>query len=113
MTILLSALGKTQKKILEKSLHCVVILHESEDENSTLKMISNIKEIKKDAEIVLLLNDTNPELILNAYDNGIYDYFLVDSEDYEMLIKTVNCFRLRTVKDIGLRNEKFYTSKVL
>lgn len=98
---------KNAKKILEKSLHCVVILHESEDENSTLKMISNIKEIKKDAEIVLLLNDTNPELILNAYDNGIYDYFLVDSEDYEMLIKTVNCFRLRTVKDIGLRNEKF------
>lgn len=98
---------KNAKKILEKSLHCVVILHESDSETSTLKMISNIKEIKNDAEIILLLNDTNPELILNAYDNGIYDYFLVDSEDYEMLIKTVNCFRLRTVKDIGLRNEKF------
>ena len=98
---------KNAKKFLEKSLHCVVILHESDSETSTLKMISNIKEIKNDAEIILLLNDTNPELILNAYDNGIYDYFLVDSEDYEMLIKTVNCFRLRTVKDIGLRNEKF------
>lgn len=98
---------KNAKKILEKSMYCVVILHESENKNSTIKMINNIKEAKNDTEIILLLNDINPELILNAYDNGIYDYFLTDSEDYEMLIKTVNCFKLRTVKDIGSRNEKF------
>ena len=30
---------KNAKKFLEKSLHCVVILHESDSETSTLKMI--------------------------------------------------------------------------
>lgn len=98
---------KNIKKILENSLHCIVILHESEDQASTLKMINNIKEVKNNIEIILLLNDINPELILKAYDSGIYDYFSVDSDDYEMLIKTVNCFKLRTVKEIGSRNEKF------
>ncbi|MBQ8459075.1 hypothetical protein IJ541_03110 [bacterium] len=98
---------KNYKKTLENSLYCVVLLHEDEDSNVTLKIINNIKEIKPDAEIILLLNDSNPQLILNAYDCGIYDYFLTDAEDYEMLIKTINCFRLRLVKDICSRNEKF------
>ena len=98
---------KNAKKVLEKSLYYVVILHESEDKNSTIKMIRHIKEMKPDAEIILLLNDTNPEFILNAYDNGIYDYFLTDSDAYEMLIKTINCFKLRLLKENISRNEKF------
>ena len=64
---------KNLKKTLENSLYCVVILHETEDENTTIKAIKNIKEIKPDSEVLLLLNDINPELILKAYDNGIYD----------------------------------------
>ncbi len=98
---------KNLKKTLENSLYCVVILHETEDENTTIKAIKNIKEIKPDSEVLLLLNDINPELILKAYDNGIYDYILTDSEDYEMLIKTINCFKLRSVKERAERNEKF------
>lgn len=98
---------KNLKKTLENSLYCVVILHETEDENTTIKAIKNIKEIKPDSEVLLLLNDVNPELILKAYDNGIYDYILTDSEDYEMLIKTINCFKLRSVKERAERNEKF------
>lgn len=98
---------KNAKKVLEKSLYYVVILHESEEKNSTIKMIRHIKEMKPDAEIILLLNDTNPEFILNAYDNGIYDYFLTDSDAYEMLIKTINCFKLRLLKENISRNEKF------
>lgn len=98
---------KNLKKALGNSLYCVVILHELEDENSTIKAINNIKEAKPDSEILLLLNDINAELILKAYDSGIYDYILTDSEDYEMLIKTVNCFKLRAVKEKAERNEKF------
>ena len=98
---------KNLKRTLENSLYCVVILHETEDENTIIKAIKNIKEIKPDSEILLLLNDINPELILKAYDNGIYDYILTDSEDYEMLIKTINCFKLRSVKERAERNEKF------
>ena len=99
--------AKNLKKVLENSLYSVIILHEDMENSSTIKMINNIKELKSDAEIILLLNEEKPKLILEAYDNGIYDYFLTDSEDYEMLIKTVNCFKLRSVKDIAARNEKF------
>lgn len=95
------------KKTLENSIYSVIILHETDEDNNTIKLINNIKEIKNDSEIILLLNDTKPELILNAYDNGIYDYILTDCEDYEILIKTVNCFKLRSIKDIASRNEKF------
>ena len=99
---------KNAKKIIENSLCCVVILHEITDNNeSTIRLIKSIKEAKKDIEIILLLNDIKPEFILEAYDNGIYDYFLTDSEDYEILIKTVNCFKSRTLKEINTRNEKF------
>jgi hypothetical protein len=95
------------KKALEKSLYSVIILHEAADDAYTIKLIHNIKELKQDAEIILLLNDTNKELTLKAYDSGIYDYFLVDTDDYEILIKTINYFKMRMQKDINLRNEKF------
>lgn len=96
------------KKTLENSLCCVVIVHENiESPDLTLKIISTIKESKSNAEIVLLLNEEKPELILKAYDLGIYDYFTVDAPDYEILIKTVNCFKLSSFKEVANRNEKF------
>ena len=95
------------KKVLTNSLYRIVILHETDDNDITLKLISQIKSTKEDAEIILLLNYTNPQLIVNAYDNGIYDYMTTDSDDFEMLIKTINCFRLQVSKDIQRRNEKF------
>lgn len=98
---------KNLKKILDNSIYSVIILHETGDNDSTIKIINNIKEIKNDTEIILLLNDTKPELVLKAYDNGIYDYLLTDCEDYELLIKTINCFKLRSIKEIASRNEKF------
>lgn len=99
--------SKNAKKILENSLYYVVILQEQEDKDATIKIINSIKEVKEDAEIILLLNDIDPEFILKAYDNGIYDYFTTDADAYEMVIKTINCFKLRTLKEIGKRNEKF------
>lgn len=100
--------SKNAKKIIENSLCCVVILHEiTDNKDGTIRLINAIKETKKDIEVILLLNDIKPEFILEAYDCGIYDYFLTDSEDYEMLIKTVNCFKARTLKEISKRNEKF------
>lgn len=100
--------SKNAKKNIENSLCCLAILHEIPDNHdATLRLIKSIKESKKDIEIILLLNDTNQEFILEAYDNGIFDYFTIDSPDYEMLIKTINCLKIRTLKDISRRNEKF------
>ena len=99
---------KDYKKILEKSTCCIIILHEFENDNDeTLKLIKSIKEKKENCEIILLLNEPNPEFTLKAYDIGIYDYITVNSDSYEILIKTINCFRLRTIKEKTRRNEKF------
>ncbi len=98
---------RSVKKMLENSLYSVVLLHETDDDDYTLKLISTIKEVKNDTEILLLLNSPNPRLILKAYDSGIFDYFTMESDEYDMLIKTVNCFKIRTIKDISNRNEKF------
>ena len=95
------------KKILANSLYKIVILHEDEDSETTLKLISQIKTVKDDCEIILLLNYTNPQLIVEAYDKGIYDYMTCEDDDFEMLIKTINCYRLQVSKEIQLRNEKF------
>lgn len=98
---------KNAKKFMENSLYYIAILHEAETKEQTLKLINTVKEYGDNIEIILLLNDINPELVLEAYDNGIYDYFLTSSEPYEMLIKTINCFRLRQLKETGMRNVKF------
>lgn len=96
------------KKHIENSLYWTIILHEIQNNNdATLRIINNIKEIKKDTEIILLVNDLNPEFILKAYDSGIFDYLTADADDYELLIKTINCFKVRTLKTITKRNEKF------
>lgn len=101
---------KNLKKQLENSVYCVIILHEIlENNDATLKLIKTIKDLKKDAEVLLLLNDINAKFIIKAYDCGIYDYFTTDADDYEIVIKTVNCFKLRTTKEISRRNQKFLT----
>ncbi|MBD5401178.1 hypothetical protein HDR58_00020, partial [bacterium] len=55
---------KNAKKVLENSLYSVVILHEDSGQiESTIRSISSLKEAKSDIEIILLLNEINPELI--------------------------------------------------
>lgn len=99
--------SKNLKRILENSLYSVVIIQEADNEASTLKLIENVKASKQDVEILLMLNQIDKDLILKAYDSGIFDYFTVDSEDYDILIKTINCFKIRTMKEIESRNDKF------
>jgi len=100
---------KEAKKVLTNSLYYTVILHELEDDQNTIKAINNIKNINPDLEILLLLNSSNKDFILNAYDNGIFDYFFTDSEDWEIMIKTINCFKQRIYKEVLNRNNKFLT----
>ena len=98
---------KDYKKYLKKADFPVIILHEFEEPDYTIKIIRNLKENHPDSELLLLLNKKNKDLILKAYDEGIFDYFFIDSEDYAMLIKTVNCIKFRINKEKELRNEKF------
>jgi len=74
----------------------IVIVHEKEDKEKTLKFIESIKS--NDYEIILLVNEYEQDLILAAYDLGVSDYYSINSEPYEMLIRTVNCFKSRALK---------------
>lgn len=86
---------KMARKTLEKPSVSIVILHERENKEKTLKFIESIKS--SEYEIILLVNKYDQDLILSAYDMGVTDYFSVESEAYEMLIRTVNCFKLRSL----------------
>ncbi len=99
---------KETKKALQNSLYCVVLLYaDIKEQELIFKTIKTIKETKPDSEIILIPNDTNTELILKAYDAGIYDYVPIDAESFDFVIKTINCYKLRTLKNIEQRNEKF------
>ena len=99
---------KETKKALQNSLYCVVLLYaDIKEQELIFKTIKTIKETKPDSEIILIPNDINTELILKAYDAGIYDYVPIDAESFDFVIKTINCYKLRTLKNIEQRNKKF------
>lgn len=95
------------KNALKESLFSLVILIEDEDVDFTLKYVKTIKQVNPDVEVLLVLNKINLELILKAYDDGIYDYLSINSDDYDFMIKAVNCFKYRMQKDENSRNQKF------
>ena len=95
------------KRVIRNSLYKVIIIHDTGDPEYTIKLISAIKAEKSDAGIILLLDYINSEFIIRAYDNGIYDYITADSDEFEILIKAVNCLKMQVSKDIQKRNEKF------
>lgn len=87
---------KMAKRILEQPSVSIVLVHENESREKTLKLIQAIKSAEY--EIILLVNDYDQDFILEAYDLGVSDYYSVTSESYEMLIRTVNCFKSRSLK---------------
>ena len=99
---------KETKKILQNSTCCVALLYaNSKDQDTAIKTIDTIKTSKQDVEIILVTDNVNSEFILKAYDAGIYDYIPIDAESFDYAIKTINCFKLRTLRNIEQRNEKF------
>lgn len=87
---------KTSLKALKNSCVSVVILHEKADKEQTLNYINAIKS--DSYEIILLVNNYDPEFIIKAYDTGINDFYATSADAHEMLIRTVNCFKFRTLK---------------
>lgn len=87
---------KTSLKALNNSCVSVVILHEKSDKEQTLNYINAIKS--NNYEIILLVNSYDPEFVIKAYDSGVNDFYSVNTDAQEMLIRTVNCFKFRTLK---------------
>ncbi len=87
---------KMAKKLLENPSVSIVIVHENKDKEKTLNFLNTI--ISPEYETILLVNEYDQDFILAAYDLGLSDYYSVKSESYEMLIRTVNCFKRRSFK---------------
>ena len=87
---------KMAKKLLENPSVSIVIVHENRDKEKTLNFLNTI--ISSEYETILLVNEYDQDFILAAYDLGLSDYYAVSSESYEMLIRTVNCFKRRSFK---------------
>ena len=87
---------KTSLKALQNSCVSVVILHEKAEKEQTINYINAIKS--DNYEIILLVNNYDSEFVLQAYDSGINDFYTVNTDAHEMLIRTVNCFKFRTLK---------------
>lgn len=97
---------KDAKKIFDNSVYSVVILQENQ-EKDTLKLIGQLLDINPNAKLILYLNNKQPEFILKAYDNGIYDYITEDTQSWELLIKIVNGLKAFTLyKELEI-NKKF------
>lgn len=98
---------KEAKKIIENSSYCVIILYTDNNDNFTLKLIKNIKEIKPEAQLILYLSEIESDYILKAYDTGIYDYISTNTENWEILIKVINCFKYNQIFEKDKLKEKF------
>ena len=89
---------KMAKKNIEDSNISIVIVHQKDEKDKTINFIKSIQS--NNYTTILLVNDYDQDLILEAYDAGISDYFSINSESYEMLIRTVNCFKYQTLISI-------------
>ena len=93
---------KMAKKMLENPTVSIVLVHALKDNEKTLSFLNSI--ISSEYEIILLVNDYEQDFILAAYDLGVSDYYSIKSDSYEMLIRTVNCFKSRSLKVRFARN---------
>lgn len=69
----------------------IVILHEHDNFEKTLGLIKYIKT--KNCSILLMVNKYSRNNVLDAYDEGIDDYFYANSDPSEILIRIVNCIK--------------------
>ena len=78
-----------------------VALLEVDNREKTLELISKLRE---SVQIILLTN--NNDIVLDAYDAGITDFCSVDAEDYELVIRVVNCIKTALIRQNFTRNRK-------
>ena len=74
----------------------IVIIHEHNDKSKTINLIKYLKT--QIGSVLLLINRYDRDFILNAYDEGIDDYFAATADPSEISIRTVNCIKKDSLK---------------
>lgn len=89
----------------------IVIVHENEERSKTINIIKYLKEkrIFDNTNIILLIDCYDRDFILSAYDEGIDDYFTINSDPSEMLIRVINCIK-KSEQNKSVKNLKYYLS---
>ena len=89
----------------------IVIVHENEERSKTINIIKYLKEkrIFDNTNIILLVDCYDRDFILSAYDEGIDDYFTINSDPSEMLIRVINCIK-KSEQNKSVKNLKYYLS---
>lgn len=86
----------------------VVLLYCSTEQEDCLKLI---KTIKSDPEIsstsiLLVLREYEQDFVLSAYDEGITDYFMLNSDNAEVLVRTIWGFKKHTLVSSVIKQHK-------
>lgn len=89
----------------------IVLVHEHSEQEKTLNIIRYLREKKsfENINIILIADKYDRDFVLNSYDEGIDDYFTIESDPSEMLIRTINCIKKSTTKD-KIKNWEYYLS---
>ena len=114
-------------EVLQQNKPSVVIIHENDIRQKTVDLIVYIRSKKtfKSCGIILLTEVCDKEFILKAYDAGIDDYVKLNSENFEILIRTINAIKkfclqskiaelYKCLEKYGITNPKngFYSHKL-
>jgi DNA-binding response OmpR family regulator len=80
---------------IKDDLPDTVLLYCAENKDEALNLIRTIKHdnFTKNVEILLILDQYEQEFVLNAYDEGIADYFVFNNDDAEVLMRTIWCLK--------------------
>lgn len=79
----------------------VVLIYCSKEKDECLELINQIKtdEKIKRTSILLVIDDYDQDFLLSAYDENIADYFTVNADDAEILMRTIWCIKKSLLED--------------
>ena len=83
----------------------VVLIHENSIQSKTIDLIKKLRE-NKNISIILLVNSYDKNMILASYDAGIDDFAFSTSDDFELVIRTVNNLKHNSIRLKAQRNSK-------
>lgn len=111
---------------IEKIIPETIIIYCSDNKDDCIKLIQSIKsyEKNKNLPIILVIKNYEQDFVLSAYDEGISDYFSLNADDVEILMRTLWCLKKnsyitalkkqnRLLESLGVIDETtgFYTNE--
>lgn len=95
---------------IKHNLPDTILLYCAEEKADCIKLIKAIKSDAelKDISILLVVKDYNQDFILNAYDENITDYLTINSNDEEILMRTIWCLKKNSlIKTVNKQHSLF------